>query len=70
MIYNVLAHWQITLIHINISAPSSSKMPATIMILCFQTDMPGQTGSALFAILSTSFRLITLWYSHIVQVLE
>ena len=42
------------------------------------TDMPGQTvqtqiklsGSTLFAILSASFGLITLWQSHIVQILE
>ena len=51
------------------------------MILSFPTDMPGQTvqtqigllcwsGSTLFAIPSASFGLITLWQSHIVQILE
>ena len=52
------------------------------MILSFQTDMPGQTvqtqirlllvwsGSTLFAIPSALFELITLWQSHIVQILE
>ena len=56
----------------------------TVMILSFRTDMPGQTvqnkirllqgavwsGSTLFAILSASFGLITLWQSHKVQILE
>ena len=55
------------------------------MILSFRTDMPGLTvqtqirllleeqsdpGSTLFAIPSASFGLITLWQSHIVQILE
>ena len=50
------------------------------MILSFWTDIPGQTvqtqigavwsGSTLFAIPSASFGLITLWQSHIVQILE
>ena len=54
------------------------------MILSFRTDMPEQTvqtqirlllgavwsGSTLFAIPSESFGLITLWQSHIVQILE
>ena len=37
----------------------------TVMILSFQTDMPGQTvqtsGSTLFSIPSASFGLITVW---------
>ena len=53
------------------------------MILSFRTDMPGQivqshirllgavwSGSTLFAIPSASFGHITLWYSHIFQILE
>ena len=47
----------------------------TVMILSFRTDRPGQTvqtqcRSTLFAIPSASFGLITLWWSHIVQILE
>ena len=52
-----------------------SRCQDTIMTLSFRTDMPGQTvqtlirllvgavwsGSALFAILSASFKHITLW---------
>ena len=43
------------------------------MILSFRTDMPGQivqTQIRLFAIPSALFGLITLWYSHLVQILE
>ena len=55
------------------------------MILSFRTDRSEQTvqtqirlsprgavwsGSTLFAILSASFGLITLWQSHVVQILE
>ena len=50
-------------------------MKTTVMILSFRTDRPVQTvqtqiRSPLFAIPSASFGLITLWYSHIVQILE
>ena len=53
----------------------------TVMLVSFRTDMPGQTvqtqirgavwsGSTLFPILSALFGLITLWQSHIVEILE
>ena len=55
-------------LHIKLT-PCEWQLP--VMILSFRTDRGAVwSGSTLFAIPSASFGLITLWYSHIVQILE